>query len=208
MWCLIASDDIWTARDERGTYTPRTLQGIQADHREFLASGGDLKKAKHYNNVIDTHFLDINLDHVSITNNNYYMNNGIIPKPDKVCLPGLHITLGVFLKLFTLLEDECYKLDLEMASVTGSLSGDRPGYVDYSATVHRERALLDEKTTVEGELKWLSQTLSLLSLNASDPSTDTQVLAVANFIQEKELRKTDIVSNRMHKDILMFKPSF
>ena len=34
----------------------------------------------------------------------------------KVCLPGLHISQGIFLKLFTLLENECHELDLEMGS--------------------------------------------------------------------------------------------
>ena len=33
----------------------------------------------------------------------------------KVCPPGLHITLGVFIKLYGLLEDECHNLDLELA---------------------------------------------------------------------------------------------
>ena len=33
----------------------------------------------------------------------------------QVCLPGLHITSGFFLRLFTLLEDECNSLDIELA---------------------------------------------------------------------------------------------
>ena len=33
----------------------------------------------------------------------------------KVCPPGLHITLGIFTKLYGLLEDECHNLDLELA---------------------------------------------------------------------------------------------
>ena len=32
-----------------------------------------------------------------------------------VCPPGLYITLGVFIKLYGLLEDECHNLDLELA---------------------------------------------------------------------------------------------
>ena len=32
-----------------------------------------------------------------------------------MCLPGLHITQGIFQKIFTLLEDECHNLDLKLA---------------------------------------------------------------------------------------------
>lgn len=33
-----------------------------------------------------------------------------------MCLPGLHISQGIFLKLFTLLEDERHEHDLKMAN--------------------------------------------------------------------------------------------
>ena len=33
----------------------------------------------------------------------------------EVCLPGLHITQGIFVKLFDLLEDACHQLDLQLA---------------------------------------------------------------------------------------------
>ena len=51
-------------RQERGRLTPRTLQTIQADHARYLAAGGNLKNAKLFNNAIDSHFLDIELDKV------------------------------------------------------------------------------------------------------------------------------------------------
>lgn len=61
-----------------------------------------------------------------------------------MCLPGLHITLGVYLRLFNLLEDECHKLDMEMAELTSPQSGDRPSYTNFSKVIERERELLDE----------------------------------------------------------------
>ena len=33
-----------------------------------------------------------------------------------VCLPGLHISLGIFQRLYALLEEECHELDLQIAS--------------------------------------------------------------------------------------------
>ena len=85
----------------------------------------------------------------------------------QVCLPGLHITLGVFFQLFTLLEDECHKLDIELASKTAPAQGDKASYVNYVSKVHQERALLDQKDTLVGELKFLDQTLSYLVLHTT-----------------------------------------
>jgi hypothetical protein len=51
-----------------------------------MSAGGDLK---HFNNVIGEYFFDIPLDNVSYTAIliNYYA---------KVCIPGLHLSLGIF----------------------------------------------------------------------------------------------------------------
>ena len=35
----------------------------------------------------------------------------------QVCIPGLHITLGVYLKLFKLFEFTCHKFDIEIADI-------------------------------------------------------------------------------------------
>ena len=31
------------------------------------------------------------------------------------CLPGLHISIGIFQRLYALLEEECHELDLQIA---------------------------------------------------------------------------------------------
>ena len=59
LWCQISSDALKFPRAQRGRIAPRTLQGIQDE-----ASGGNLKNAKNFNNVIGPHFLDIELDQV------------------------------------------------------------------------------------------------------------------------------------------------
>ena len=126
---------------------------------------------------------------ISTTGNLHGIYNGI-----KVSLPGLHITLGIFYRLFTLLEDECHKLDIEMASLTSPQSEDRQSYVDYSKVVKRERALLDEKETIDKEMKWLYQAITHLTLNSITPSTDPQVIIVAKKLKEIKDRHSDIVS--------------
>lgn len=110
-----------------------------------------------------------------------------------MCLPGLHITLGVFHRLFTLFEDECHELDLELAELMNPQTGDRPAYCSHSNTVREERKLLDAKALLEGEIKWLEQTTSYLTLNSSNPATDPTLLAVLNILKTKKDKENDIV---------------
>ena len=72
----------------------------------------------------------------------------------QVCLPGLHITLGIFVRLFVLLEDHCHELDL-LAELQGSEGG--KSYDRYVRALCRQRTLKDEAHVVEYNLKVLEQ---------------------------------------------------
>lgn len=65
--CEISADLLKVPRAEREKYNIplRSLQRIQSDYQGFMAAGGDLKKAKHHNNVISSNFFDIELDQVT-----------------------------------------------------------------------------------------------------------------------------------------------
>ena len=52
LWCLISSDQLKVPPHERGQIQTCTTEAIIEDHHKFLADGGDLKKAKFYNNAI------------------------------------------------------------------------------------------------------------------------------------------------------------
>lgn len=80
-----------------------------------------------------------------------------------------------------------------MAGLTSSESGDRPSYINYTTVVQKERDLLDELECMEGQLKWLEQSLTLTSLNSIDPSTDPQVHTLVTLIKERKKRICDIV---------------
>lgn len=114
----------------------------------------------------------------------------------KVCLPGLHISLGVFFRLFTLLEDECHGLDVQMAMHNSQQSGDRQAFVDYATAIQRERTLLDEKEKCEGEVKWLNQTLGYLALHSTNSSNDPTMISVATAIKDTKKKLVDIVSTQ------------
>ena len=80
-------------RDE--SYSRRTLDSLDRDLSLFKDRyGGNLKYAKNCNNVISTRFFNIPLS--------------------QVCVPGLHITLGVVLKFVKMFEQFCCLLDLKI----------------------------------------------------------------------------------------------
>ena len=63
----------------------RSLETLKRDYIKFIEKyGGNIKNAKLCNNVIAEPLFSLPLDHV--------------------CLPDLHITLGVFLKMFSMYE--------------------------------------------------------------------------------------------------------
>lgn len=99
------------------------------------------------------------------------------------------------MRLFTLLEDECHRLDLEMAELTPTVTcdGDRPSYTNFTAMIQRERELLDKKKNLEDQIKWLDQTLSLLLLTSS--SSSVPVKAIENVLKEKKQKITALVRN-------------
>lgn len=185
--------DLILPRHLRGRSEARTLRTMDRDLNNFQVLGhGNLDHAKEYNNCIAPHLFDIEVSHVRTT-------TSLTPKKftmlSQACLPGLHITLGVFFRLFTLMEDECHKLDIEMAVLTTEQPGDRQAYIDHSSIVRKERTLLDEKSSVEGEVTWLSQTITLLSLTSNNPSTDPQIALVSNILTRKKERIDEIVSH-------------
>lgn len=64
MFCLVTLDELKTSSPSSVQCTRRTLDTILADHQRFIASGGDIKNAKHYNNCINEPFFNIPLSQV------------------------------------------------------------------------------------------------------------------------------------------------
>ena len=57
LWCLIPSSSLKVPLAVRGRFKARSLDSLKSGHKEFLsAGGGDIRKAKLFNNVIDYFF--------------------------------------------------------------------------------------------------------------------------------------------------------
>ena len=73
---------------------------------------------------------------------------------NKVCLPGLHISLGIFFRLYTLMEEACHELDLAAADLSneGGVS-----FSAYSADLQALSKLKDEAQMCEHGIHTLDQ---------------------------------------------------
>ena len=107
------------------------------------------------------------------------------------------MTLGIFFRLYTLLEDECQKLDIKMAAIISSSPGDRQTYLRYSEVVFKERQLLDKKDATEKHLTLMQQTLTYLAINSANPSTDPAIRCISSTIEANKRQLESIVS-KMH----------
>eukprot|EP00731_Ephydatia_muelleri_P022828 Em0015g411a len=61
LFCLITLDQLGMSVDRRGSCVPCSLDSIILDHQSFIEAGGNLKRAKWYNNCIHDSFFNIPL---------------------------------------------------------------------------------------------------------------------------------------------------
>lgn len=73
LWCEISGDKLIIPRKDRGRFASRTLEKLRSDHQRFLLEGGgNLKKAKFYNNAITEHFFNIPIDSVCTVSTHWH----------------------------------------------------------------------------------------------------------------------------------------
>ena len=79
----------------------------------FLAAGAHLDDAKNHHNVIEEHFFSIPLDNVC----SYIKYTLYTITSFQVCIPGLHLSLGIFNRIWSLLGGALTELDLKLAKL-------------------------------------------------------------------------------------------
>ena len=87
-----------------------------------------------------------------------------------MCLPGLHITQGIFQKLFTLLEEACHELDLKLSCHFSSQTqhGSYSLYVDKLRDLTKTKAQLETAKQIVTNLEQLVVYLSI-TLDQTNP---------------------------------------
>ncbi|XP_064399209.1 uncharacterized protein LOC135345702 [Halichondria panicea] len=85
-----------------------------------------------------------------------------------ICPPGLHITLGIFYRLFQLLEDECHVLDVAVRDEEDSCDKGGPSYSNYVGDVTRARILKDEIDRANEQIDQLNDLIAIFVLFGED----------------------------------------
>lgn len=150
---------------DHGPKTPRDLNMLCRDYLLFCNTGKrNIKNAKKYNDVIGTTFFDIPLAQVMHADQESPKCIEVLTPISQASLPGLHISLGIFMKLWTLLEAECHKLDLRLAQHTTGTTGDRETFLKYSAAIHDLTRMGEEKENAEQHTRMLDGVVTTLAL--------------------------------------------
>lgn len=90
-----------------------------------------------------------------------------------MCIPGLHLSLGIFNRLWTLLEAACQELDFKIALENAS-SGSTGDTNAISVSMVRKLTLMKfERDTLQKMADVTSEMFTYSSLIAEDPSTDS-----------------------------------
>ena len=96
LWCKATKNEIQKHKQDRiGNTVQRTLHGIKRDNNRFVKAGAKKQNVKVYNNALQKPIWDIQLT--------------------QTAPPYLHILLGIVKKHQDLLEEDCHRLDIDIA---------------------------------------------------------------------------------------------
>ena len=112
----------------------------------------------------------------------------------QVCPPGLHISLGIFFRLFTLLEDECHELDVcHSSQLQGSAAGS--SFRAFVAAMKRQAELRDNINRVATQIAGLEQllTLALVSLPPNTPPVTSFTQQLVEEVTARKKKKNEMV---------------
>lgn len=85
-----------------------------------------------------------------------------------MCFPGLHLSLGIFDRLWTLLEEACTELDLYLAESASHDWGAADTFDRYASALNHLSELKEKRFTQEQQSSMLSQLATYLSLTPSN----------------------------------------
>ncbi|XP_038053533.1 uncharacterized protein LOC119725985 [Patiria miniata] len=148
VYCLASKKTMQLPIAERGPCLPRNLQNIREHHQLFLEDGARPSRAKDVSYSI--------------------VNPSLIPiETDHVIIPTLHISLGVYKKLFDLLERACHDLDVKLFQlrVTSQDHEEGTNFDDQiAAEIQRQNKIQQDLTEKRSALEQAEEELPLYAL--------------------------------------------
>lgn len=190
LWCNITYDQLKIDQETRKSshsIAPRSLASLDQKYSEFVLNGSNLKRAKFYDNVIGKAFFDVPLSQVSLASLVLFIMAVFL---SQVCPPGLHITLGIFQRLFNLLEEECHSLDCSLSENCDTASN---SFATYLVSKTAITSLEHEISKLQSEVNHAQQILALLLLTTTDPQRNPSVQGVVSLIHTNTIKIRDNV---------------
>eukprot|EP00731_Ephydatia_muelleri_P003359 Em0001g3359a len=154
--CEIPQKQMAVPLSLRKRYPLRSLKCIKESHKQFMAAGGKRKKVKNYMNCVTEPIFDIPID--------------------QVCLPGLHITQGIFVKIFDLLEDACHQLDLQLAYTYTEESSSSSSFTKYVEELHKLQVAKAKLAEAQDAMVTLEEAITYIVIAHGEDSEITEFL--------------------------------
>ncbi|XP_065669741.1 uncharacterized protein LOC136088822 isoform X2 [Hydra vulgaris] len=172
LFCDITKKNIQLAPiNRKDSVSQRSLKSLNIDFHCFQSNGGNLKKAKFFNNVINETLFNIPLDQVAI--------------------PALHISLGTYLKFFNF-EDECHLIDIKLAGEL-ALQNNTIGRDDFDKYVNMHiqsnviKSIIDD---CDNKITLLQETILVKVLCEPDKTEEIKKVYVPRILHY-DLKRSD-----------------
>ena len=96
-----------------------------------------------------------------------------------MCIPGLHLSLGIFNRLWTLLEEACTELDLRLAEESHGLPGTGGStFNQYSVLLEKMSSIKVQLESQTSHTRVLEQLAVYLSLSVPNPESSEPLKAI------------------------------
>lgn len=196
LWCTVTYPHLQEPLSVRGRSSQRSLATLEGHYNDFLTKGeGNIGKAKDFYNVIRPPLLEIPLDLVKgILANKYNYS----PSACQVCPPGLHISLGIYDRLWELLEAACTELDLLLAKYT-SAGGLDNSFEEYVSALRKREELNSKLTAAEGRVRALDEQVTFFSLHTPNAAVNQQLKILREATSKALLGVAGVVNNKSTK---------
>lgn len=116
----------------------------------------------------------------------------------KVCIPALHISLGIFLRLFQLFEQACHELDVKLAATRTTSPAASKKFNDYIATLQK---IVDLEDAITQYHSMAERNEQLATWFAMVVNTEVQQQVQLLLLKAQQLRQqaNSLVSILLHE---------
>ncbi len=109
-----------------------------------------------------------------------------------MCIPGLHLSLGIFGRLYDLLEEECHSLDLQLAHSTSS-DNSESSFTQYAAALSELCRKEEELQSHKQHTAVVEQIITYLAVVLPNAESNPQLIQAQEEAAAGRLRTQELV---------------